>query len=387
MAAHAERVTDLVAARCLRPGRAAAARTRRRRRAGSRGPGSATSRRTRGVAARTRHESPHVRRAVHAHVGVGLGGALAEEADLEIGVARPAAPTRSARRPRARAPRSRAPARPPRRSAPVARARPRPRRRRGRAAARSKPRAACPPAASDRTRAGAPAPAARPNQPASRDHMLSGRAGTVVHHERQVVRLEQLRVGRRERRRSRRGCERRAAALPARRRSRARTRAAWPAAQRRAAPPAGSAHRRRRTARSISRSFSRSFTTSRLSTVFRPRASPSSTFARPFFQYSESGTSVKPRSASLPASRRISRAVEQQAAVAARVGVVAARLLVGRDVQVHAGTPRRAARWRRRRRGSRGPRAATSPRGRAARCRPRTSRGSRTRSARGGWSR
>ena len=59
----------------------------------------------------------------------------------------------------------------------------------------------------------------------------------------------------------------------------------------------GRVHRRRRRARSISRSCSRFFTTSRRSTVLRPRTSPSSTLARPSFQYRESGTSVKPRSA------------------------------------------------------------------------------------------
>jgi len=51
---------------------------------------------------------------------------------------------------------------------------------------------------------------------------------------------------------------------------------------------------RARISRALSRCQSRSFSVSRLSCCFLPRASPISSFARPFFQYIDSGISVIP---------------------------------------------------------------------------------------------
>jgi hypothetical protein len=66
-----------------------------------------------------------------------------------------------------------------------------------------------------------------------------------------------------------------------------------------------------------------------------PRASPSSTFARPFFQYRRSGNEREAALGELAREPADLGLVQQQAPVAARIGVVAAGLLVGRDVQVH----------------------------------------------------
>jgi hypothetical protein len=57
----------------------------------------------------------------------------------------------------------------------------------------------------------------------------------------------------------------------------------------------------------ISRRASRSRRAWRLSWSFLPRASPSSTFARPFLKYRRRGTMVNPRSATFPMRRAISR--------------------------------------------------------------------------------
>ena len=220
--------------------------------------------------------------AVDAHVRAGLGGALAEQPDLEVRLGRARSPARSAPPRRGRAARSRAPPGPTARSAPA----------RGglgllveavEAARRLDPdgeRHVLGPPVTEHE----PALAfGREPEPLREPRPRALRAGRhLVHHERQVVRLVQpgVRVAEGEvvvavvqirRRRFRVAGAGEREPEPGARRER------QPGRPRRA-------HRRRRRARSISRSCSRFFTTSRRSTCLRPRTSPSSTFARPSFQ-------------------------------------------------------------------------------------------------------